>query len=570
VELGAVASLAEGLGLGLMVPFLQSMAPAATGGGGSNWVMDFLGTIFEGVPAARRLTLIAAAIFACVVLRSALVYGSSLLFNWLTVQIGHRLRGAIFEQVLTVDLRLLQAEGSARFLNALHTESWRTTQAVSTLLAAMITVVMLLVYVSLLVVISWRFTLVVMTLLVLITGLVQLLLRNVKGLGAETTATNAELARRMVDGVDGIEVIRSYGREQYERGRFEAASLRLNRLLVRLATLSGTVYPLYEVLVAAVLVGVLLFSAHGAADVAPLLVFVFVLYRLEPRVKELDRARVELVSLDAAVRDTLGLVEKEGKPYVKSGSRHCGELRQGIRFEHVDFRYDDGKWALRDVSLELPAGATTAIVGPSGAGKSTLIRLLIRFCDPISGRIIVDDAPLPELDVGEWRARIAVVSQKAFLFNASVFDNIAYGHENATLEQVEQAAGAAGAHEFITRLPDGYLTKLGENGVQLSGGEEQRVTVARALIRRPQLLILDEATNALDSISERLVQQALDALQRRCTIVVIAHRLSTIERADQIIVLQDGMVVERGNLAELMRLDGLFARLYRLQAPLQL
>ena len=367
-----------------------------------------------------------------IVLRSTLVYGSSLLFNWLTVQIGHHLRGAIFEQVLTVDLRLLQAEGSARFLNGLHTESWRTTQAVSILLGAMITIVMLLVYLALLIMISWRLTLVVVTLLLLITGLVQFLMRNVRGIGAETTATNAELARRMVDGVDGIEVIRSFGREDYERRRFNAVSERLNRLLMRLATLSSAVYPLYEVLVAAVLVGVLLFSAHGVADAAPLLVFVFVLYRLEPRVKELDRARVELVSLDAAVRDTLELSGTEDKLYLRSGPRTFGDLRRGIRFEQVDFRYDpDGKLALRGISLEIPAGATTAVVGPSGAGKSTLIRLLIRFCDPTAGRVLVDDVPLPELDLRDWRRKIAVVGQRAFLFNASVRDNIGYGCEDA-------------------------------------------------------------------------------------------------------------------------------------------
>jgi subfamily B ATP-binding cassette protein MsbA len=571
VVLGALASLAEGLGLGLLMPFLQSMTPDATTTAGPDGPVAFLGNVFDGVPAGSRLTVIAAAIFGCILLKSVLVYGSTLLFNWLNVAVGHYLRRGIFDQVLTVDLRLLHAEGAARFLNTLHTESWRTTQAVSTLLGVVITSITLLIYLTLLLVISWKLTLVVVGFLLLIAGLVQFLMRNVKGIGAATTAANAELARRMVDGVDGIEVIRSFGREDFERSRFNAASEQLNRLMIRLGTLSSAVYPVYEVLVAAVLLGVLLFSARGAADVAPLLVFVFVLYRLEPRVKELDKARVDLVALDAAVRDTIGLVDRVGKPYLKSGSKQCEDLSLGIRLEQVSFGYTAGaELALRDIWLDLPVGSTTAIVGPSGAGKSTLIRLLVRFYDPTSGQILVDGVPLPEFDLQSWRSKIAVVGQRTFLFNASVLENIAYGVPEADRGAIERAAREAGAHDFIVRLPDGYLTRLGEGGAQLSGGEEQRIALARAIIRRPQVLILDEATNALDSISERLVQQALEALRRRCTIVMIAHRLSTVERADQIVVLQDGVLVERGSLAELMSMDGLFARLYRLQVPLQL
>jgi subfamily B ATP-binding cassette protein MsbA len=566
VTLGALASLAEGLGLGLLMPFLQSMDPDSTS---VQAPLPVLAGVFDDVPAESRLIVIAAAIFGCILLRSALVYVSTVLFNWLSVQVGHRLRSGIFDQVLTADLRLLHAEGAARLLNALHTESWRTTQAVSTLLGAVITCMTLLVYLTLLLLISWKLTLVVVLLLTVIAGLVRFLMRNVRTIGEATTEANADLARRMVDGVDGIEVIRSFGREDYERRRFDAVSERLNRLMVRLGTLSSAVYPVYEVLVAGVLLGVLLLSARGAADVAPLLVFVFVLYRLEPRVKELDRARVDLVALDAAVRDTLRLATPASRSGPVSGTRECGDLSQGIRLEQVSFRYGPGATpALRDVSLDIPAGSTTAIVGPSGAGKSTLIKLLVRFFDPTTGQILADGVPLPECELESWRRGIAVVGQKAFLFSASVLDNIGYGLPEANRDAVIRAARQAGAHDFITRLPEGYDTLLGEGGVQLSGGEEQRIALARAIVRRPRLLILDEATNALDTLSEALVQRALDELRRQCTIVVIAHRLSTVEKADQIAVLQEGMLVERGNLAELLRLDGLFARLYRLQAPL--
>jgi subfamily B ATP-binding cassette protein MsbA len=220
---------------------------------------------------------------------------------------------------------------------------------------------------------------------------------------------------------------------------------------------------------------------------------------------------------------------------------------------------------LSELSLQIPATGLTAIVGPSGAGKSTLIKLLLRFFDPTEGRILVGGTPLTDLRLDDWRSRIAVVPQKVFLFSATVRENIAYGALEADDEQVIAAASAAGAHEFITRLPEGYDTRLGEEGDKLSGGEAQRICLARALIRKPDLLLLDEATNALDSISEELIQQALEKLRHSCAVVVVAHRLATVERADQILVLDDGQLVEQGNLNQLLQANGLFARLYKLQ-----
>lgn len=569
VAMGALASFAEGLGLGLFIPFLQSLSQTVQPSSQSGWLVGQLTSAFSSVAPERRLAAISGFIFLSILLKAGLVYASSLLFTRITVQVGHRLRSAIFDQILTVDYRFLHAAGAAKFMNALHTESWRTTHAMSTLLDAAVTIIALVVYVILLLLISWQLTLIVVALLALIAALVQYIVRHVGDVGAQMTRTNAELARRMVDGVDGIEVIRAFGRESHERDRFAAVSQAMSRLLLRLGRLSSAVYPVYEVLVAAILVGLLVFSVQGPADVAPLLVFVFLLYRLEPKVKELDRARVDLVALDEAVRDTVSLISREGKSYLESGSRPFTGLRQGIRFDRVSFGYaDGGTKALDDVSVDLPARSTVAVVGPSGSGKSTFIRLLLRFYDPGDGRVLVDGVPLPELDLHSWRARLAVVNQKVFLFSATIFDNIAYGADGAGPEAVERAAREAGAHDFISRLPAGYLTRVGDGGVQLSGGEEQRISLARAIIRQPDLLILDEATNALDNISERLVQDALEVLRHRCTIVIVAHRLSTVERADQILVLQDGAVAERGTLTDLLEMDGLFARLYRLQKPL--
>lgn len=213
----------------------------------------------------------------------------------------------------------------------------------------------------------------------------------------------------------------------------------------------------------------------------------------------------------------------------------------------------------------IPAGKTTALVGPSGAGKSTLIKLILRMYDPTKGAIYVDDYNLREMDIKSWRGRIAVVSQDVYVFDTTVRENIAYGRLEATEAEIITAAKLAEAHDFICEFPQGYDTHVGNRGIRLSGGERQRIALARAIVRNPDILILDEATNALDSISEHLIQQALETLSQDRTVIVIAHRLSTVEHADHIIVLEEGRVREQGNMECLLQRNGLYAQLYNLQ-----
>ena len=232
----------------------------------------------------------------------------------------------------------------------------------------------------------------------------------------------------------------------------------------------------------------------------------------------------------------------------------------------MTFKYNpDEKPALENISVSIPAVKTTALVGHSGAGKSTLIKLLLRFYDASEGNIYVDDYPLKSLDVESWRKSIALVSQNVYVFNASIRDNIAYGRLDAVDDEIIDAAKSADAHEFICQLPHGYDTNIGDKGVRLSGGQCQRITLARALVRKPKIIILDEATNSLDSISEQSIKDALVKLSLNCTVIVIAHRLSSIEHADHIIVLNEGTISEQGNFEDLIKLNGNFAKSYKIQ-----
>jgi len=314
------------------------------------------------------------------------------------------------------------------------------------------------------------------------------------------------------------------------------------------------------------LIGILVISLSYDPNSLPvLLTFLFILYRLQPKVQQLDQARTALVALTSSVQAVTSFLDPTDKLYILSGTRPFHHLHQAIAFEQVSFCYDPEEIALDSISIQIPCGKTTALVGPSGAGKSTLINLICRFYEPTQGEIYVDGQRLPELNLIDWRNHIAVVSQDVHMFSATVRENIAYGRLDATDDEIVAAAKLANADYFVRQFPEGYDTPVGDRGIRLSGGQRQRLALARAIVRDPEILILDEATNALDSIAENLIQEALHTLGQNRTVIIIAHRLSTIESADQIIALDKGQVVEQGTLAELLKREGLFAQMYRLQ-----
>jgi subfamily B ATP-binding cassette protein MsbA len=566
VVLGLLQSLSEGIGIGLFIPLLNGLMGGQQSRGKSQWLVERMDRLFQGVQPEHRMAVILLCLFAAVLATALLGYLHHLLFAWVDGNIAHDLRRRIFGQLLTVSFGFIERQRAGRLLNVLASDTWRTSEALKILVHLMITTSTVAVYVVLLLLISWRLTLAVAVAVLFISSVVRLLTRAARDLGEKVTLANSELSHRMVEGIDGMRVIRAFGREVHEQSRFDLASDWLRRVILRMSFLDGVVHPVHEVLAVALLLLILFIAAPKAGDVSVLLVFAFVLYRVQPSVKDFDAARVRLAALLPSVEEVLSFLNTSDKQYVNSGNVTRLGIDQDIVFDRVSFQYDrTDEPALTDASFRIPAGRTTAFVGPSGGGKSTVMKLLLRFHDPTDGAIIVDGHLLPEFDLEFWRSGIALVSQDVYLFNATVRENIAYGKLDASLDEIIEAARKADAHDFIEHLPNGYDTALGHHGLRLSGGQQQRISLARAIIRNPRILILDEATNALDSISEQWVQETLDKLRENRTVIMIAHRLSTIERADQIIVLEKGQVRELGRLPELVKAGGLFARLYHLQ-----
>ncbi|MBD2343064.1 ABC transporter ATP-binding protein [Anabaena subtropica] len=567
VFLGTLSSFFEGIGISLFIPLLQSVDQTNFSTGKNNFLVDFLNRIFVDVSPNNRLIIIAVAIVGSIFFKNLLIYGNSMLFAWFNSRISHELRSKIFNQLLSISYSFLEGSESGKLMNTLASETWRTGQALSAFVSLIITCCTIFVFTILLLLLSWQLTVLVAILMTLISVIIQLVTRRVKELGQQAVDSNSALATRMWEGLAGMKVIRAFGRENYEQERFDRVSKKVRSTFFKLDVLSASVNPISEVLSALLLVCILVITLlQDKTSLPRLLTFIFILYRLQPQVKQLDAARINLIALSSAVNDVISLLDDSDKPYIRSGNINFQKLKKGIYFESVSFAYNaTEKPAIQDISLFIPQGKTIAIVGPSGAGKSTLIGLICRFYNLEIGEIYIDDYSLKELNLQDWRNQIAIVSQDVHMFSTTVLENIAYGRLGVTESEIIEAAKLANAHQFISELPQGYDTKVGDRGVRLSGGQRQRIALARAIVRNPEILILDEATNALDSISEHLIQEALNTLSENRTVIVIAHRLATIEQADKIIVLNEGRVIEEGNLQDLLKLNGLFAQLYNLQ-----
>jgi subfamily B ATP-binding cassette protein MsbA len=384
-----------------------------------------------------------------------------------------------------------------------------------------------------------------------------------------------QLTALLQETIQGNRVVKAFNMEAYERERFATENQRLFRHSLKAGRLRAFVPPMVELVAACGIAAVVWYGGSsvisGERTQGAFVAFLTAMLLLYEPFKHLTRTNAAIQNGLAAAERLFEVLDQRSEVEERPHARRLTGIQQGIRFTNVSFRYQH-EWVLRNINLEIRAGEVVALVGPSGGGKSTLADLIPRFYDVNAGQITIDGIDVRNLTLQSLRAQIGVVTQFTFLFNDTARNNIAYGAPSRPLEEVIAAARAAHAHDFIMALPQGYDTEIGELGVRLSGGQRQRLAIARALLKNAPILILDEATSSLDSESERLVQAAIERLMTSRTVLVIAHRLSTIQRADRIVVLADGAIVEEGGHDELLAHNAQYRRLYDLQfhdVPLQ-
>lgn len=565
-----LAAVFEGFGIGFVLTFLQNLTnpgaePIRTG---IDW---FDNTILgANLSATGRVYRICFLILVTTWCRTGFTFLGQVYSQKTQLVLGDRLRKRLFEQMQSLSLRYFAKQRTGDLINGITSEIYQLMQAFNVVSTLVIQGSTLLVYVISMLVLSWQLTAISVLLYSLLAVALANLLAWVREASFERSKASRWYTSVALEFINGIRTVHAFAAQDFERRRFYQASEQLLKTATKSVTAMSLVGPITEGASVTLLVGILvlafaLLTPNGQIQSASLLAFLFVLFRSTPLLRQLNNARGQLSSFQGSLNHVKELLRTDDKIYLTNGQVLFQGLKQAIEFHSVDFSYDPDESVLRNITLTIERGKMTALVGASGAGKSTLVDLIPRFYDPTEGQILIDQVNLNAFEINSIRRKLAVVSQDTFIFNDSVRNNIAYALENVDEATIWQAAKLANALEFIQNLPEGFDTRLGDRGVRLSGGQRQRIAIARALLRDPEILILDEATSALDSVTERLIQESIEKLAAGRTVIVIAHRLSTIVRADKVVVLEQGRIVEQGGYQELLERQGRLWKYHQMQ-----
>lgn len=516
------------------------------------------------------LNWIAASIIAIFVVRGLFWYGQNYLMSYVGQSVIIDIRAAVFKklQLLSVSFYDKNKTGTimsyvTNDVNALQSAMVENTIEMITEGFILIGSVVAMIY------LDWRLTLFTVCTFPVVLWFMEFFGKKIRKTGGRIQECTADITSVLQEAVASARVIKSFVREDYEVDLFDVENRANFRANMKNAQLMATLTPVVE-LVAAIGVTMIIWYGgnnviNGTITAGSLVAFLTYAVNISNPIKRLTRVIGNIQKALAAAQRVFMIIDMPEEIAESRDAKQLPEVSGKVEFQNVSFAYDDKGNVITDLSFSVKPGEVIAIVGPSGAGKSTIANLLPRFYDVNKGDIKIDGHSVREVTLDSLREQVGIVPQETMLFNGSVYNNILYGRLDATKEEIEAAAKAANAHDFIMQLTDGYETKLGDRGVNLSGGQRQRIAIARAILKNPRILILDEATSALDTESERVVQEALDRLMVGRTSFVIAHRLSTVKNADKILVLEKGNLVESGTHDELLALDGLYAHLYKIQ-----
>lgn len=516
------------------------------------------------------LNLIAGGILLLYAVKGIFNYGQTYILAFAGQKVVYDLRNAVFQHLQRLSLSFYERSRTGETISRVTNDMTLVQNALSTSVRDFVHDFLLLVGIGVAVfVIHWKLSLVTFLVLPIIGLAVNAYGGRIRRFTGQMQERVAEISTQLQETMTGIRVVKAFTMEEQERQRFTGKNEETFRAGMKTAQMMATVFPVVEFFM---VLGVVIVLWYGAREVVAgrltpgeLVAFMGLMTMISAPVNGVTRTINQFQQAFAAADRVFALLDEEIEVKEAHRTVELKKVQGTISFENVSFSYQAGEEVLHNINLKVQPGEVVALVGPSGAGKTTLVNLLPRFYDPAEGVVRIDGVDLRKAAIRSLRANIGLVPQETILFGVSVAENIRYGRPNAEFDDIVEAAKLANAHDFITKLTDGYDTLVGERGVSLSGGQKQRVAIARAILRNPRVLILDEATSSLDTESEALVQEALERLMHNRTTFVIAHRLSTIMHANRIVVMSGGRIVETGTHAQLLEQDGLYKRLFEAQ-----
>ena len=505
-------------------------------------------------------------------MKTACYFGSTAVMIPLRTGVVRDIRIMVYSKVLHLPLGFFSEERKGDIIARMSGDVGEVENSITSSLDMLLkNPILVVLYFTTLIITSWQLTLFTILVLPAMGWVMGKVGRKLKRQSLEAQGKWSDTMSQLEETLGGLRIIKAFIAEDRMIRRFSKCSNELRDAINRVAMRQALAHPMSEflgtILIVAVLWfgGALILGESSSIDAPTFIFYMVILYSIINPLKEFAKAGYNIPKGLASMERVDKILKAENNIREITKPKPLNGLTYKVEFKDISFSYDGKKDVLKHVDLTVPKGKTIALVGQSGSGKSTLVDLLPRYHDVQSGQITIDGTDIKDVRISDLRSLLGNVNQEAILFNDTFFNNIAFGVENATMEQVIEAAKIANAHEFIMEKPEGYDTNIGDRGSKLSGGQRQRISIARAILKNPPILILDEATSALDTESERLVQEALERLMKTRTTIAIAHRLSTIKNADEICVLYEGEIVERGKHEELIALNGYYKRLHDMQ-----